>query len=1098
MGQDAAPPDRNVLNSRARPGNMMADSPVTFPKEGALPAKYPPDVREQSEPAEKDYYIFSSPCRSLAQIAEIQAAMPKGEFTPPPNDWTNLQRTRRILTQGGELRLLALGDSIVNDTMRSGWVAQLAAAYPKAAIHATVYVRGGGGCQHFKELDRIATNVIPRKPDLVFIGGISQRDIESIREVIHQLRAGLPEVEILLATGAFGTVDPRDPEALAKAPHSGTGAYGRALEELAAEQKCAYLDMTTPWAEYIRSAKVHPHLFYRDVVHANEYGEQILSKILMAFWTAPERDRKAFSPSGVRPPSALLADGADSKVFLEWNPNLEETLEGYHVYRAASNDKTFRRLTSAPVPDPAYVDRDSQNGAGARYHVTAVLREGKESAPSNEAEAVPSASQVPAVAEGVATVNMPGFEPVEVKHAVTVIFPNGQKLVFDKDQVKVRDWVTAGGTHLVYPLLYGNAVDLTELDDFGLPQPQPETDEHPAMPPPINLDYHKRDRQLAPLWVGWSTNGNRVIFEYRIPLSGPGIPQGTAHDVWIWATVWETWSAVNRNLSGSDYQGLVRKIELDVPSYYRDGYSVCLNDGFGVNGSCDGATTYELHWSDQGQTTLVETRWEKGKDTKGLGRPRGSSGFHPTAQAMQVSPFLFAHFPQGTLLIAPRHYYYSATYAWRDYAAQGKDGLWPNFAIDVALSGQRAPVESFEYLWNSSTNLAAPQLYMDASLHYRRNLADLYQLNRNLASLDYAWDYWGPGDRALAAKTRAESLEILKNWARETAEKASQAGADELGGAHELWFSSPYTISDSVRLDPNEPLSRAIAEVTRAFAAKGIRFGYWVRPEFVKQALPNVLSTHFFTTYGGYHRQFYPPAMSRIEKEGVPLIRQHPEWIRIGRSCKYPLRTPYNWTPMSLTAPGWYDQVVYPDLAMMKALGVSSVFQDGGFSDMAGVDYTGGHARPVQPYYWRYYQDMARLGLDLNGECPTGWASCNWGTPIPQDMKALWAMIGTTYRGNRDGSAFRWHTAEMRHKSHQLYVGCYLNLDGGPEHAKTARFGQRFLKEHGHPDRVFLENLRWDKTAGEWVWEKVWWEYVNGRRVRYPEFNELPGGSRSR
>jgi hypothetical protein len=44
--------------------------------------------------------------------------------------------------------------------------------------------------------------------------------------------------------------------------------------------------MTTPWAEYIRSSGLHPHRFYRDAVHANEFGEQILSQILMAFWTA--------------------------------------------------------------------------------------------------------------------------------------------------------------------------------------------------------------------------------------------------------------------------------------------------------------------------------------------------------------------------------------------------------------------------------------------------------------------------------------------------------------------------------------------------------------------------------------------------------------------------------------------------------------------------------------------------------------------------------------------------------------------------------------------------------------------------------------------
>jgi hypothetical protein len=265
--------------------DMMADSPVTFPKEGALPAKYPPDLPPKPEdPGEKDYYLFSSPERSLGQINRIQAEMPAGTFAPPRADWRYLRRTRRILTGGGELRLMAIGDSIVNDTMRSGWVAKLQEAYPKAHIQAMVYVRGGGGCQHFKEAGRIDRVVVPRKPDLVLIGGISQQGIESIREVVHQLRAALPHVEVLLFTGAFGTADPRDPKALAEAAWSGTGAYGRALRKLADEEKCAYLDMTTPWAEYIRSANVHPHLFYRDPVHANEYGEQILCKIMLAFW----------------------------------------------------------------------------------------------------------------------------------------------------------------------------------------------------------------------------------------------------------------------------------------------------------------------------------------------------------------------------------------------------------------------------------------------------------------------------------------------------------------------------------------------------------------------------------------------------------------------------------------------------------------------------------------------------------------------------------------------------------------------------------------------------------------------------------------------
>jgi hypothetical protein len=43
--------------------------------------------------------------------------------------------------------------------------------------------------------------------------------------------------------------------------------------------------MTTPWMQYVRSSGLHPHLFYRDRVHANAFGEQILAKILMSWWT---------------------------------------------------------------------------------------------------------------------------------------------------------------------------------------------------------------------------------------------------------------------------------------------------------------------------------------------------------------------------------------------------------------------------------------------------------------------------------------------------------------------------------------------------------------------------------------------------------------------------------------------------------------------------------------------------------------------------------------------------------------------------------------------------------------------------------------------
>ncbi len=201
---------------------------------------------------DKDCSIFDTPQRSLEQIATIQAEMPNGKFTPKQPGWTHLKRTHRILTEGEDSR------------------------------HG--YDRGGGGCPHYKEEGRIQKNVMPLKPDLMFIGGISQKDIESIREVIGQLRAALPDVENLLFTGTFGTADPRSPQELAMDKRSGAGEYGAVLKQLAAEQRCAFLNLTLPWADYIRSTKLHPHVFYRDRVHANEIGEQILSKILMAFF----------------------------------------------------------------------------------------------------------------------------------------------------------------------------------------------------------------------------------------------------------------------------------------------------------------------------------------------------------------------------------------------------------------------------------------------------------------------------------------------------------------------------------------------------------------------------------------------------------------------------------------------------------------------------------------------------------------------------------------------------------------------------------------------------------------------------------------------
>jgi len=194
---------------------------------------------------------------------------------------------------------------------------------------------------------------------------------------------------------------------------------------------------------------------------------------------------------------------------------------------------------------------------------------------------------------------------------------------------------------------------------------------------------------------------------------------------------------------------------------------------------------------------------------------------------------------------------------------------------------------------------------------------------------------------------------------------------------------------------------------------------------------------------------------------------------------------------MSLTQPGWYEEVVYKDLVMMRKLGYSSVLQDGGFSCLTGVDYTGGQARPVQPYYWRFYQDVAQLGMDLNGECMTGWGNNNLGTPKPEDMKALWALVHTMYRGNRDGAALQWHTPEFTASLASTLRGLLSHLSGAPGNAVVARFAQKFLRENGHPDRVSWKGCVGTRRHSSGCGRASGGSTRDGKRVRYPDYAEV-------
>ena len=93
-----------------------------------------------------DGYIILKNQRTLDQIQRIYSEMPPVRYTPPSDRWQYLPETKQLLTGGERLRVVMLGDSIVNDTSRSCWNLLLDQRYPKCRIIKITSVRGSTGC----------------------------------------------------------------------------------------------------------------------------------------------------------------------------------------------------------------------------------------------------------------------------------------------------------------------------------------------------------------------------------------------------------------------------------------------------------------------------------------------------------------------------------------------------------------------------------------------------------------------------------------------------------------------------------------------------------------------------------------------------------------------------------------------------------------------------------------------------------------------------------------------------------------------------------------------------------------------------------------
>ncbi len=196
-----------------------------------------------------------------------------------------IPNTMAKLSAGDDLKIVMLGDSIVNDTCYSFFDMHIERMYPGTDVSLVTSVRGSTGCWWYKEENRVQPYVLDHNPDLVMIGGISQYgDIDSIRTVIEQIRAGNANCEIVLMSEAVGDHNPdTHPEDLLPIDPTGTD-YRDELWRLAQEQQVGFVDMTQPWAQFIANSGMDYDEFMYGSVHANYQGTVVLGRTLESYF----------------------------------------------------------------------------------------------------------------------------------------------------------------------------------------------------------------------------------------------------------------------------------------------------------------------------------------------------------------------------------------------------------------------------------------------------------------------------------------------------------------------------------------------------------------------------------------------------------------------------------------------------------------------------------------------------------------------------------------------------------------------------------------------------------------------------------------------
>ena len=216
---------------------------------------------------------------ALAWADHVYAQMPPVRFDPPTDRWRYLPKTEKVLREGGRLRVVMLGDSIVNDISNSMFARMIEREHPGVEIDLLRSVDGGHGASDYRKAGQVRKHVLDHKPDLLIIGGVSHRNhSDAYADVIEQVRAE-QDPDILVMSGAVAqAVNSR--EVLQRRNQR----FRERIEQIAADKAVAFFDLRAVYDRYIERTGGEPDWFMRDEVHANSRGKQVVGRILARYF----------------------------------------------------------------------------------------------------------------------------------------------------------------------------------------------------------------------------------------------------------------------------------------------------------------------------------------------------------------------------------------------------------------------------------------------------------------------------------------------------------------------------------------------------------------------------------------------------------------------------------------------------------------------------------------------------------------------------------------------------------------------------------------------------------------------------------------------